>query len=338
MKELTKENLQHYAIEFANIFGIDFEEKLKHERSEPTPIGEFFFSKDVFSVYKYAMEDKLIEGLVTFNDLIKDSVKNITVNSSGMRELSKELLRLAEMLDFCEHHNKAVMDEYDEIYKDHWLFEGHSIKKELKDLWILPRIEKALSKGLVGTYIYHLDNINVPSKELPFKLNPNLYIVDSINSFLRYAKKDNLDEVRATYLLKIEDILLYSYFCLVVQYKGNVWIATDNMMFANPNNKYHRRNPARSREYHFENLDLPYELLDRLEEIRQQTKVPVPNSGMELHTFKMVDFDIETKAFMHQLASNIITNLEGKQLQRIVSSLDFLWMLTLQKIMQKLKA
>jgi hypothetical protein len=323
MKELTKENIQAYAIKFSKMFDVDFEEKLKQEKSKATSIGEFCFSRDVFGVYRYAEEEMLIEALVTFNDLIKDSVKNIRISDyPDLRELSAKLLEFAEMIDFCEYHSEIIMDEYVKTYDGYWLFEGHDIKKELGDLWMFPRMEKALGMKLFENYSYYIANSSVPPKDSEFKINPNFYIVDSINSFLRFAKKENTDEVRATYLLKIEDILEYSYFVLVIQYKGNVWIGTDKMMFANPNNKYHRRNPYRSREDHFEYLDLPYGILDRLEEIRKETKVPVPNSNMELHVLKMKDFHIETKAFMHQLAAHLVGSLEHAKLKQIASYED----------------
>ena len=323
MKQLTKENIQTYAIQFAGIFGIDFEEKLKQEESKPTPIGEFFFSKDVFSIYKYAMEDKLVESIVTFHDIIRDSVTNIRIKPDDMRELAGELVQLAEIEEFCKHHSEKMMDEYVAQYKDYWLFEGEDIKKGLGSLWMLPRMEVALTKGLFGTYRYHTENPNVPAPGSTFKLNPNLYIVDSINSFLHYAKSVEHDDVRVTYILKIEDILDYSYFCLVIQHKGNVWIGTDKMMFANPSNKYHRRNPTRSREDHYDYLDLPYTILDQMNEIRKNVKVPVAaDTKLELHVYPLKDLHIAHRAFMHQLAAKIIGTLQTKELKRIASYED----------------
>lgn len=323
MKELTKENVQDYAIRFAKVFGLDFEEKLKQEKSKPTPVGEYFFSKDVFSIYKYAAEDKLNEAIVTFHDLIKDSVRNIRIKPDEMRELISDLAELVEIEEFCKFHSERIMDEYTDQYKDHWLFKGEDIKKGIGNLWILPRMEVALTKGLFKTYRYHTENPTVPDPDTVFKLNPNLYIVDSINSFLRYAKSSNYDDLRATYILKIEDILDYSYFCLVIQYKGNVWVGTDKMMFANPNNKYHRRNPTRSREEHFEYLDLPYNLLDKMEEIRAKVKVPVAtDTKLELHVYPLRDLHIAHRAFMHQLCANVIGTLQTKEMQQIASYED----------------
>lgn len=326
MKELTKEVLQNYSLEFAKLFGIDLEAKMKEDENKPSPIGEFFFSRDIFAVYKLASENKLIEALETFHELLQEKIPNIQViaKSRYLKELSSELLELAGMVSYCEYHSNEILDQYVAAYKGYWLFEGNDIKKELKDLWIFPRIEKALGKKLFETYCYHKENQAVPPKESIFKLNPNLYIVDSINSFLRFAKREKIDsdEIRATYLLKIEDIPEYSYFVLVIQYKGNVWIGTDKMMFANPNNKYHRRNPVRSREEHFENLDLPYGIIDHIDEIRKSVKVPVPQAGFELHVLKMVEFDVTTKAYMHQLAGNLIENLQGQDYPSIASYED----------------
>jgi hypothetical protein len=324
MKELNKENIQNYVIEFSKIFGIDFEEKLKQENSKALPIGEYFFSKDIFGVYKLAEENKLIESLITLNDVVIEHASSIRVkvNNEYLRNLSSNLLKIADILDYYNHHNNILMDQYVNAYKDFWLFKGNDLKKELGSLDILPRIDMALEKNLFKTYAYHIENKSIPEKNSKFLLNQNLYIVDSINSFLKYAKKENNDDIKVTYILKIEDIIEYSYFCLVIQYKGNVWVGTDKIMFANPNNKYHRRNPTRSREEYFEYLDLPYIILDNIDKIRQDTKVPVPNAGFELHVLKMVDLHVYHKAFMNQLAAHVVNTLNNENIQKIASYED----------------
>lgn len=320
MKSLTKENIKQHIIDFSNIFGIDLIEEINKTESKSQPIGEYIFKKDVFGAYKLAEENKLIESVITLNEEIISYTENMRLDNLNSKEaikLSNDFLKISKTLEYCEYYIEKNSNDFQEYYKDYWLFENNNIKKELNPRFF-PRLSRALDEGLFKLYDYQvLNNVKVP-EDLSFSLNKNLYIVDSLNTYLQYIKTQNTDNIQVTYILKVEDIEDYSYFCLVIQYKGNVWIGTDKLMFANPNNKYHSRNPYRSRETYYDKLDLPYGLIDQLSEIRKQTKVPVKNANLELHVKKIEDFPLNVKVVMHQLALYMINDLyNNKSLEKI---------------------
>lgn len=95
---------------------------------------------------------------------------------------------------------------------------------------------------------------------------------------------------------------------IVIQYKDNVYLCTDKISFENPRVATTSRNPTRRREYYWENLYLPYELISYIKVKRQDSKDITTQDSVEFYAINLKEFcEFTYKVGMWYTLSAIVT-------------------------------
>lgn len=316
MYKIDKDKLQLVFSNLQNIIGLDVKKHL--EESEKTGIMHIYkYTKELLDIYKSLTEDKLEVALMQIQDVIQSLPNNISLSIDTLKEDIITLGLISDSNDIIVKEISYVDRWFKETYSKFWLFEKDNLSEV--DYTFIPRIELALNKKLVRFYTFKEGNTVIP-ENVSIRYNKYIYIVDSINTFLRYVNSHETEELQISVIFKIEDIIDFSYFCIIYQYKNSAWIATDNMNFDNPRNKYSSRNAARRSEDRYDHIDFPYKIIDDINDIRMQSKVPVLlDSNLELHVIDHDKYGLYSKIYMYFLATRIIPMLNDINIDQITT-------------------
>ena len=93
--------------------------------------------------------------------------------------------------------------------------------------------------------------------------------------------------------------------------RDKIWLVTDKPTMPNPQFRENTRNPYRWREEAFDNIQLPYGLLDHIEEWRKESKAVAKENSSEVYIKSMRDFlppasKILIKLIIEELIYNVI--------------------------------
>lgn len=146
---------------------------------------------------------------------------------------------------------------------------------------------------------------------MPYSISDALCISDNINLCIGTNKGENEDVCYARLALKIDRELAFSHFIITIQYKDRIWLVTDKPVMPNPRFRENSRNPYRWREEAFENIQLPYGLLDDIAEWRKESKAIAKENSSEVYIKSIRDFlppasKILIKLIIEELIYNVI--------------------------------
>lgn len=270
----------------------------------------FNISKTIFDGYK--------------NSLSQD---NIADNLDALVELTGILKQIKE------DHTSFINNDFSTYlnsFAENKLFKKGEIKKDEFDPLDFLSVQDVLDNDrYLKTYSYQKGTSSLDELALNLSINHNLIISDSLHEWLTYLKANTKDD-NVTYvscLLKIEEREDLSYFIFSVQFKDHFWLCTDMVEFDNPVNRESTRNPRRHREGHYENLGLPYGLIDDLPKIRKKnTTLKVASApNIEFFIYPIETLSAFSKIYIITLSGQLIQKVkrENSSLKQIMTFQDF---------------
>lgn len=298
-------------------------------------IGAYIEAKDLFTINGYILNREYeiaYEKEILF-------LKNCIYDSRFSKDFDK-------LINDCKEFGQILLEAHD-IFREYsiwfaeerkhfrdYLFNNEFLKEEEKTEEFLDRFSYewvALAKKSVQSKLLQLYNFGKASNTtldfghtVPYSISDALCISDNLGICLGRPKDVDEDRCYVRLSLKIDRELMFSYFIITVQYKDRTWLITDKPSFANPRSKQSRRNPARLREDAFENIQLPYGILDDIDNWRKESKSIAKENSSEVYIKSIRDFlpagsKILIKLIIEELIYNVIP-LKQYDLKRIASS------------------
>ncbi len=239
--------------------------------------------------YEFIAENKHHFAMV---QIIEDFDKLVyALNSfdlSDMRQQESVQLRLYDVF-------KRIVAEYDrwereeympmvESYKGSYIFKDEEFEaKENFTPAMFCYIEEAIKKDLFKSYVYRQGSSKLTS-DTQYYIYPQIGISYSLEDWLNFVEKQDMsmagDKAVVTLFYK-QDYASehYNYFIITIHHKDSIWLSTDQLVFNNPMNKTMARKPERDKERHYQNIALPYELVDEIPELRKKNTSLVRMDG-----------------------------------------------------------
>lgn len=294
-------------------------------------LGAYLDARDLFTINSYIQnreyEIAYEKGITFLKKLIYDSKPNRTVN---LIDYCKEMGGL--LLDAANHLKEYAdwISKEKERFKT-YLFSNELLKEEEKTENFLNRFNYewiALAKKSAQSDMFQIYNFGTASNTLlefghktPYSISDALIISDDLNLCTNTNKASENDICHVRMALKIERELVFSYFVIMIQYKDKTWLVTDKSTFANPYARQNTRNPYRWREDVFDNIQLPYGLIDDIAEWRRKSKDVVKTDSSETYIKSIRDFlppasKILIKLIIEELIYNVIP-MKQYELHRI---------------------
>lgn len=299
MIDLKEQVMEMYKF-CAELYDINMEEILAEGQNHRSgTLGRMSDERDMFTIYNnIQIRDYEIAYTQLFR-LVSDklsSAVNVTrtdmVNSmKNAISLYQQAIPIIEKYEKWDVVQKEQFKQY--LFNNNWLKEEEKTDELLNNfnwLWIA-RAKKSIHKGLVKVYSAtekydHRSEIAQASYRMPD-------VIAITSDPIRLMPNPNLDdenEVHVAMYMKIEKIIDYSYFIFTFQFRGELYIATDKMIFSNPRVATCSRNPGRRREEYFDNIDLPYGIIDDIIEWRKDSKAITKNPGQEMYIKRISDY------------------------------------------------
>lgn len=298
-------------------------------------LGAYIEARDLFAISNFIRNGEY--GIAYEKEIV--FLQNCIANARFSSDLDK-------LINDCKEIGNILLKAHD-IFSDYsiwlseerkyfreYLFNNEFLKEEEKTEEFLDRFSYewvALAKKSVQSKLLQLYNFGNASNTtlkyghtVPYSISDALCISDNLGICIGCPKDIEEERCLVRLSLKIDRELLYSYFIITVQYKDRTWLVTDKPSFANPRAKQSRRNPARLREDAFENIQLPYGILDDIENWRKESKAVAKENSSEVYIKSIRDFlppgsKILIKLIIEELIYNVIP-LKQYDLQRIASS------------------
>ena len=297
-------------------------EDLNDQSSFKGTLGTYINAKDLFTINNYIQNGEYniaFEKEITF---LKNLISEIRF-SKGLEGLIKDCKEIGYIL--LETHE--ILKDYQEwasIEKKHfreYLFNNEFLKEEEKTEDFLNKFSYEwvdAAKKSVQSKLLQLYNFGKASDAtlsightVPYSISDALCISDDINLCIGANKGQKEDMCYARLALKIDRELAFSHFIITIQYKDRIWLVTDKPTMPNPQFRENTRNPYRWREEAYDNIQLPYGLLDQIEEWRKELKAVAKENSSEIYIKSMRDFlppasKILIKLIIEELIYNVI--------------------------------
>lgn len=267
---------------------------LEGQTSFKGSIGRYCNTKDLFTINNYIQSgdyEIAYEKEITF---LKNLISEIRFSNS-----------IDELIQDCENVGNALLKAH-HIFKDYsewaaeekirfreYLFNNEFLKEEEKTEDFLNKFSYEwvdAAKKSVQSKLLQLYNFGKASNTtlsightVPYSISDALCISDNINLCIGANKGENEDVCYARLALKIDRELAFSHFIITIQYKDRIWLVTDKPAMPNPQFRENSRNPYRWREEAFENIQLPYGLLDDIAEWRKESKAIAKENSSEVY-------------------------------------------------------
>lgn len=296
--------------------------ELTEQSSFKGTLGTYINAKDLFAINNNIQSGEYgiaYEKEVTF---LKNFLSEIRL-SHNFDRLIGECKELGSIL--LEAH--TIFKDYmiwaaeEKKYFREYLFNNELLKEEEKTddflnkfsyEWVDAAKKSVQSKLL---QLYNFGNASNTTLSIghttPYSISDALCISDDINLCIGTNKGQEEDICYARLALKIDRELAFSHFIITIQYKDRIWLVTDKPVMPNPRFRKNSRNPYRWREEAFENIQLPYGLLDDIAEWRKESKAIAKENSSEVYIKSIRDFlppasKILIKLIIEELIYNVI--------------------------------
>ena len=296
--------------------------ELTEQSSFKGTLGTYINAKDLFAINNNIQSGEYgiaYEKEVTF---LKNFLSEIRL-SHNFDRLIGECKELGSIL--LEAH--TIFKDYmiwaaeEKKYFREYLFNNELLKEEEKTddflnkfsyEWVDAAKKSVQSKLL---QLYNFGNASNTTLSIghttPYSISDALCISDDINLCIGTNKGQEEDICYARLALKIDRELAFSHFIITIQYKDKIWLVTDKPTMPNPQFRENTRNPYRWREEAFDNIQLPYGLLDHIEEWRKESKAVAKENSSEVYIKSIQDFlppasKILIKLIIEELIYNVI--------------------------------
>lgn len=265
-----------------NIYNIDIEQMVK---DNPTPrggtLGVIHCQYRLFNIYKSYIEQEYDLMYIKAVNEIKTLVKN----NSELKDITIDNMQeLINIYQQCILYIKDFDDWYSEdrkVFRE-YIFSNPLLKDTDKTDDNFQKVTKLMvdeckstitTKKLIHTYVYKQGDAYLePTKNYEYVISDTLVISDDIDILFSGIKTYDDDLLHYQILTKIEEIIDYTYFIIAISYKDTILIGTDFIHFDNPRTKSSRRNPSRTRESWWDDVYLPYGIIDDIIKWRKENK------------------------------------------------------------------
>lgn len=285
-------------------------------------LGAYTNAKDLFTIHNYIQNREYeiaYEKEITF---LKNLIPNMRF-SSKMDELIKDCEEMGHILlaahgffkDYAEWTSEERKHFREYLFNNEFLKEEEKTEEFLNHFnyeWI-DLAKKSVQSKMLQLYNFGKvsDAVLKPGHTVPYSISDALCISDNINLCIGTNKGENEDVCYARLALKIDRELAFSHFIITIQYKDRIWLVTDKPVMPNPRFRENSRNPYRWREEAFENIQLPYGLLDDIAEWRKESKAIAKENSSEVYIKSIRDFlppasKILIKLIIEELIYNVI--------------------------------
>lgn len=257
-------------------------------------IGAYIEAKDLFTINGFILSGEY--GIAYEKEIL--FLKNCIYDSRFSKDFDK-------LINDCKEFGQILMEAHD-IFREYsiwsteekkyfrdYLFNNEFLKEEEKTEEFLDKFSYewvALAKKSVHSKLLQIYNFGKASNTtldfghtVPYSISDTLCISDNLGICIGRPKDSDEDRCYVRLSLKIDRELMFSYFIITVQYKDRTWLITDKPSFANPRAKQSRRNPSRLREEAFENIQLPYGILDDIDDWRKESKSIAKENSSEVY-------------------------------------------------------
>lgn len=268
----------YYLFQFLQqITGIDIEKKLEESPGyRKGTLGTFIMENDLFEVYKELSAGYIEDAYIKGYELLKELLCKITIqcNVECLQEVSNIV---SNAIQYVQRYN-----EWKKLDDFNWKQEIFSIpllnadEKTDENASKISRLAKTKCRNTVLTTkffnIYsYASGTQLEHKSYEYEISDTFLITSDIHNILSTIKPTSDDKLHYYLICKIEERIEFSYFLIVTQYKDSVFIATDALVFDNPRMKDTTRSASRRRENHWDNVYLPYGVIDDIMNWRKES-------------------------------------------------------------------
>jgi len=295
---------------------------MAEKRSASIHMGYYNIDKVLKRCYEFISEDK---PEMVFTQIIENGSEFLeAINTFRGKNLEEDepiqitifnILKKIRKIYFGYAEN--AINENIIKFKNTWLFTEEELSNRLIfDPRRMIYVENAIKEKLFKLYSYRKGNGRV-NTNTPFRIYPTIGISHSLEEWFQFLDKQDIvthDSSAVVTLFLHLDYASdhYASFIISVHQEDSIWIASDQLDFDNPRNKYSRRKPERDKERHYETVSLPYEILDELTELRQKNTALVSSNHIET-----IEIDAEKESDYVQA----IIDQEDAESARIAKSL-----------------
>lgn len=279
MKDL-KEIVYELFKKLCNWYNIDIEKMIaENPTSRRGTLGLLRNQDELFEIYRLHIAgdydvayikayDKMI-SMLTYIDLSKPTIESLDEVIVVLQECKQYIADFTLWND----NDRKTFREY--IFSNPLLLESDKTDANFAKITkvMFDDCKKVIGTNYIRTNIYKQGNAHIEyGKEYNYKIHDVIVISDNMQQLLSTLKVHDDDLLHYTMMFKIEQIIDYSYFIIVVQYKDTIYFASDYIQFKNPRCATSSRNPQRHRENWWDNVYLPYGIIDDVIEWRKESK------------------------------------------------------------------
>lgn len=321
MKSPLSEKVQYAFNVISKFLNVDIESRLKEEPNgiHKVNLGTYGKEKQLFEVYCLIQQEDYHPAYQKCADLVNEILGDIRIRfktPSELEELGYDLVKFASILkDFNEYFADESIKLKNYLFSNKWLREDEKVDDLVKHFnwnWINDA-RNSIKKGFVKTYVT-TGNPNIIPETVRYVVSDAIVITDS--QIPLHSKPTEDDLVHVSIFMKIENIIDYSFFIIRFQYHDTCVIATDKMKFVNPRVATCSRNPSRRREEYYENVDLPYYIIDDIIKWRKDSKAITKEPGQETYIKQITKYlHPAAKICLRLLIEELVPNLRFTQTQ-----------------------
>lgn len=295
---------------------------LENQSSFKGTLGTYINAKDLFIINNYIQNGEYNIAYEKEIIFLKNLISEIRFSKclDGLIQDCKEMgYILLETHNILKDYQEWVSEEKKHFRE--YLFNNEFLKEEEKTEDFLNKFsyewvdaaKKSVQSKLLQLYNFSKasDTVLNIGHTVPYSISDALCISDDINLCIGANKGQEEEICYARLALKIDRELAFSHFIITIQYKDRIWLVTDKPTMPNPQFRENTRNPYRWREDAFENIQLPYGLLDQIEEWRKESKAITKENSSEVYIKSIRDFlppasKILIKLIIEELIYNVI--------------------------------
>lgn len=316
-KSLAEQVQEAYKV-LSEFLNIDIP-KLISESSKSRSINLWKYGKEkiMYEIYCLIQQESYDPAYQKCVDLIKETLNEVRIKyikPSEIIELGCSLIKCAHVLeDFDEYFSEERIKLQNYLFSNKWLKPDEKVDNLTKHFnwnWIHDAHE-AIKKGFIKSYIISGNPQSIP-EDVNYTVSDVIIISDQQVPLKSKVFDDDL--IHVSVFMKIEQIIDYSFFIIRFQYHDTCIIATDKMKFVNPRVATCSRNPSRRREEYYQNVDLPYYIIDDILKWRQESKELTKATGTETYIKPLRDYLVPAaKICLRLIIEDLISELRFTQ-------------------------
>lgn len=332
-------DIKQQSLDFLNflckIFDTDIEKKCKSDvKHYSVTLGQYVIDHELFDIYKAWQEGNYEIAYELSYDCMVDAFKNgAKIKNATPEELRQYADIFNEAAEHVTKYTAFTIQQKEQFRK--YIFSMPLLKEEEKTDSLIEKFNnKWINSAKIALEKYIKTYSYTEEHEFPnifdYRISNNIIITSDTRRFLQSIKPTDDDIINVYVMMKIEDIIDYSYFIFAFQYHNSIYIATDKLDFSNPRTASTRRNPARHRESFWNNVSLPYGLIDDVLHWRKENKyLSKTDEDIEMYTQSILDIGSGDKICIHLLINECIRNisLNHNMLKKISYSVDIVKLL-----------